>query len=64
MDPDIKHLVEWLVAFQACRSTAFHHCPEEVYATLRADGYLDQEHDVTDRGHSFIRGINDIQSNW
>lgn len=49
------YIVEWARAFDACRSTAFFHCPNEVYQELRAGGYLDIQNDLTEKGSLVIR---------
>ena len=51
-----QDLVAWLAAFHACRSTAFHHIPDDVYTELRTRGWIDfPDHDVTPEGLQLLK---------
>lgn len=47
-------LVYWMLAFSTCRSSAFIHCPHNIYRDLRTGGFVDQEHDLTDKAIEFL----------
>lgn len=50
--PAKNDLKGWVLAFQCCPGTAIHHVPNDVYQTLRSEGYIDSDHEPTEKGRS------------
>ncbi len=53
-------LQDWLKTFDSDPMWAFHACPNNVYSEIRRFGYVDVEHDLTDKGRDWIKKYN----NW